>query len=58
MLGFVDDLAVLTSALAGLSGYVSPEIRAKVLVKLQAWFGEEAKPAPENFPQSQTQRKT
>ena len=58
VLGFVDDLAVLTSALAGLSGYVSPVIRAKVLVKLQAWFGEEAKPAPENFPQSQTQRKT
>ncbi|MEE2732415.1 MAG: DUF1232 domain-containing protein [Pseudomonadota bacterium] len=54
VLGFVDDLAVLTSALAGLSGYVSPEIRAKVLLKLQEWFGREVDLPLENLPESKT----
>ena len=58
VLGFVDDLAVLTSALAGLSGYVSPEIRAKVLVKLQDWFGEDAEIPPEKLPESRTLNET
>lgn len=58
VLGFVDDLAVLTSALAGLSGYVSPEIRAKVLVKLQDWFGKDVEIPPENLPASKTLNKT
>lgn len=58
VLGFVDDLAVLTSALAGLSGYVSPEIRAKVMVKLQDWFGEDAEIPPQNLPESRTLNET
>ena len=54
VLGFVDDLAVLTSALAGVSGYVSPEIRARVLLKLQEWFGKDVELPPENLPESKT----
>ena len=58
VLGFVDDLAVLTSALAGLSSYVSPEIRAKVFMKLQDWFGEDVKIPEENLPASRTLNET
>lgn len=41
ILGFTDDLAVLTSALAGLGGYVTPELRARVKARLQGWFGDD-----------------
>ena len=58
VLGFVDDLAVLTSALAGLSGDVSPEIRAKVLLKLQDWFGKDVEIPPENLPECRTLNET
>lgn len=49
IVGFVDDLAVLTSALAGLSAYISPELRAKVLVRLREWFGDEVEMPEEKF---------
>jgi len=60
VLGFVDDLAVLTTALAGLSGYVSPEIRDKAQAKLRGWFGESAgADAGEAFQEEKSvQRKT
>ncbi len=40
VMGFADDLVVLSSALAGLSAHLSPEIRAQVRQKLDQWFGE------------------
>ena len=40
VMGFADDLVVLSSALAGLSAHLSPEIRAQVRQKLVQWFGE------------------
>ncbi|AUM14237.1 YkvA family protein [Ketobacter alkanivorans] len=54
VLGFVDDLAVLTSALASVSAYVSPEIRAKALERLQAWFGSDVEMPAEKFPIEKT----
>lgn len=39
VMGFVDDLAVLSSALAGVAGYVSPELQQRVQARLQGWFG-------------------
>ena len=42
VVGFVDDLAVLTSALAGLSAYLTPELQKKVQGQLQSWFGNSA----------------
>ena len=41
ILGFTDDLAVLSSALASVASYLTPEIRAKVRTRLQGWFGED-----------------
>lgn len=54
VLGFVDDLAVLTSALAGVSAYISPEIRAKVLLRMQTWFGSDVAMPEEKFPIKKT----
>ena len=42
VLGFTDDLAVLTTALASVASYLTPEMREKVKARLQAWFGDEA----------------
>jgi uncharacterized membrane protein YkvA (DUF1232 family) len=49
VLGFADDLAVLTSALASMSAYINPDIRAKVLLRLQDWFGDDAEIAQEKW---------
>ncbi len=54
VLGFVDDLAVLTSALAGVAGYVSPEVRGLVKEKLQLWFGRDVEIPMEKLPESKT----
>ena len=40
VMGFADDLVVLSSALASLSAHVTPEMREKVKQKLNVWFGE------------------
>ena len=43
VVGFSDDLVVLTSALATVASYLTPEIRAKVKARLQGWFGNDVK---------------
>ncbi|MGB3622887.1 MAG: YkvA family protein [Ketobacter sp.] len=40
VLGFTDDLAVLTTVLSSLSVYITPEIRLKVSQRLRGWFGD------------------
>jgi len=42
VVGFTDDLAVLTSALAGVASFMTPELRAKVRQRLRDWFGDRA----------------
>ena len=39
VLGFVDDLAVLTSTLSGLAAYLTPEVRSKASDRLQKLLG-------------------
>ncbi|MCG8538011.1 MAG: DUF1232 domain-containing protein [Pseudomonadales bacterium] len=39
VMGFADDLVILSSTLAGLSAQITPEIRDKVTTKLSRWFG-------------------
>ena len=41
VVGFSDDLAVLTSALAGVASFMTPELRTKVRERLQGWFGDD-----------------
>lgn len=41
VVGFSDDLAVLTSALAGVASFMTPELRAKVRERLRGWFGDD-----------------
>ena len=56
VIGFTDDLAVLTSALASVASYLTPEMRARVRAKLVDWFGEDVNIAlaePENAAESQ-----
>ena len=38
MLGFTDDLAIITSALATIATYITPEIKAKSTAKVEQWF--------------------
>lgn len=38
VLGYTDDLAVITAALATLTVYVTPEIREKAAVKVADWL--------------------
>lgn len=54
MVGFVDDLAVLTSALAGLTAYLTPELQNKVRTQLQDWFGNSASKNAEMTDQDET----
>ncbi|MAR90015.1 MAG: hypothetical protein CML06_03920 [Pseudomonadales bacterium] len=42
VIGFVDDLAVLTSALASLAAYVNPELEQKVRARVRSWLGGES----------------
>ncbi len=58
VLGFTDDLLVITSTLAGLSSQITPEIQRKVLEKLQGWFGDEAAEKLEKIQQAADQEKT
>ena len=42
VVGFADDLAVMTSALAAVAGFMTPEVRAQVGERLRIWFGDAA----------------
>lgn len=45
LVGFTDDLAVITAALGTVAFYVNDEVRAAADAKVVAWFGEESGPA-------------
>lgn len=40
IIGYTDDLGVLVAALATVSAYITPEVKAKANEKLRQWFGE------------------
>lgn len=42
IVGYTDDLGVLVAALATVSAYITPEVKAKASEKLREWFGEPA----------------
>lgn len=54
VIGFVDDLAVLSSALASVAAFLTPEIQAKVSSRLEGLFGVGAKMPLENLKQQET----
>ena len=39
VVGFTDDLGVITAALTTVASYISPEIKAKSKAKMAQWFG-------------------
>ena len=40
VIGYVDDLGVLTMALATVAAYISDDIKSKAKAKLAEWFSE------------------
>lgn len=40
VVGYVDDLGVLTAAVATVATYITEDIKAKATAKLKEWFGE------------------
>ena len=45
LVGFTDDLAVITAALSTVAFYVNDDVRASANAKVQAWFGAGSGPA-------------
>jgi uncharacterized membrane protein YkvA (DUF1232 family) len=45
LVGFTDDLAVITAALSTVAFYVNDDVRASANAKVEAWFGKGSDPA-------------
>lgn len=40
LIGYTDDLSIMTAALATVAFYITPDVKAQAHKKLDAWFGE------------------
>lgn len=41
VVGYADDLGVLAAALAMVATYISPDVKAEAIAKMETWFGSE-----------------
>ena len=48
--GFTDDFGALAAAVATVTAYITPQVKAKAAVQLTRWFGEEPADVSENDP--------
>jgi uncharacterized membrane protein YkvA (DUF1232 family) len=45
LVGFTDDLAIITAALSTVAFYVNDDVRASANAQVEAWFGKASEPA-------------